>query len=186
MQMPTMQVYLAGPINQTAYADSSSWRDEVGDRLSQFGFIPRDPMPRAGGAYSQAKGNLDQAAIDQGIAPPSIPAACEKMIDDADVILINLIGLKQLSGGTYGTPYEHAYAWLNRFDGHGLLAKRIVIVADFHSVWFERAHEVHPTLDEAIASITTGSTYLWWVQRLNHLQTIASLQAHIHVMRQAN
>lgn len=184
-----IRVYLGGPINNCAYAGATSWRDDFAARLKAYGHEPVDPMPRSTGAYSRAQGNLDAAARAEGIAPVSIPDTCQELIEQCDVVLFNLQGLKQIPGGTYGTPFEHALAWMLQYDELNLPCKRILIVSDHHSVWYERSHEQLPTLDEALESIVSGPTQSWWLQRQATLRAHKEAVMHqselIHLFQQA-
>lgn len=103
------KIYLAGPINGLSYEEATNWRKDAQRYLQDFGITGVSPM-RAKEFLSDHK--------DIGITEFSEPLASDAGIvardrfdvQNADLMLVNLLGATKVS---CGTPCE--YGWADAF-----------------------------------------------------------------------
>lgn len=103
------QVYLAGPIAHLTYEEAEGWRTYATEWLDEFNIEGRSPL--RGKEFLAAVGKIgikefsDPMASDRGIV-----ARDRYDVQNADVMLVNLLGAKAVSCGTPGE-----FCWADAF-----------------------------------------------------------------------
>lgn len=142
--MSKQKVYLAGPITGLTYNECSDWRETAINRLAEYNIVGLSPTRYK--EYLRRENTLDAMGY-EGFVLSSAKGILTRDYWDctrSDVVLVNLVGAKQIS---IGTCMEAAFCH----------SKQIPIVMaieegnlHWHAMLKEAAGFILPTLEDAI------------------------------------
>lgn len=138
-----MKIYLTKPMKGYSFAEVVGYYNDVQDVLETQGWTVLNPM--TGKDYLAKEKELRSHGYDQ-------PLSCDRaiftrdswMVHQADVLLVNLVGCKEVS---IGTMFEMAWGYDNR--------KHIVTVMEkggihHHAFVLEASHVLYHDINEAL------------------------------------
>jgi nucleoside 2-deoxyribosyltransferase len=104
-----MKIYLAGPIAHLTYDEAQGWRNEAIAYLAEFGIKGISPL--RGKEFLREVGKIGIDTFNEALASDEGIVTRDRYdVRTSDLMLVNLLGAKQVSSGT---PAE--YGWADAF-----------------------------------------------------------------------